>query len=453
MAGLGRDFLACADRAENEDPLAGRWAAVVRALRRCCPDGQDGGTDRLAMARNGLVRKLDAALARTRYRAGWIRYLHAQTDAACGRLDAVADRDERTAEIEASRPVPSPSSAFRPARTFEGLIGRAHAVTELRRHASDQTAGVDLLLHGPDEVGKRTLARVYARAFLCETPTSGGAACSRCDACRYFDAEARGCIEVDGARRDIDSVTDQTVRLVQSASLLSARHVFVVRNADCYPPAAFDKLLKPMEDIGAVSFVLLARDRASVRLAGQSRCFDYRVRALSRPESEAFLREVLAERGLAWDEARIGLLADACGGLPGRLIDACETVAGIGSASLAAVRAELGLGWAGNLLERWPAIVEGGPAAVAHPWSTSDADCAEWVRRVRAVLQLIALGGAREGRQSSSALDLGLRHLDEQSRAAFAAVVARYAVWDGTTAEAVWAGMVQTWMSDRASSG
>ncbi|GJE44915.1 hypothetical protein [Methylobacterium soli] len=123
---------------------------------------------------------------------------------------------------------------------------------------------------------------------------------------------------MDGAHRDIESVTDQTVKLVQSASLLSPRHVFVIRNADCYPPAAFDKLLKPMEDIGAVSFVLLARDRAGVRLAGQSRCFDYRVRALSQPESEAFLREVLAERGLVWDEAWIGLLAEAGGGLPGR---------------------------------------------------------------------------------------------------------------------------------------
>ncbi len=158
-----------------------------------------------------------------------------------------------------------------------------------------------------------------------------------CDACRYFDAEARGCIEVDGARPDIDSVTDQTVKLAQSASLLSPRHVFVIRNADRYPPAAFDKLLKPMEDIGTVSFVLLARERTSVRLAGQSRCFDYRVRALSRPESEAFLREVLAVRGLVWDEARIGLLAEAGGGLPGRLIDASETVAGMGAASLEAI--------------------------------------------------------------------------------------------------------------------
>ncbi len=68
LAGLGRDFLARGDRAETGDPLTGRWAAVANALRRCGPDGPDDGADRLATARNGLVRGLAAALARTWHR-------------------------------------------------------------------------------------------------------------------------------------------------------------------------------------------------------------------------------------------------------------------------------------------------------------------------------------------------------------------------------------------------
>ncbi len=161
----------------------------------------------------------------------------------------------------------------------------------------------------------------------------------------YHDRNS-GCIEVDGARNDIGSVTDQTVKLVQSGAILTDRFVFVIRNADRYPPEAFDKLLKPMEDSGRASFVLLAPDRASVRLAGQSRCFDYRVRPLDREEAERFLREVLAERGLTCDEAVLGSMIDAGEGLPERLLENCEVVATAGSASLDAIRARLGLGWA-----------------------------------------------------------------------------------------------------------
>ena len=453
LASLGRDFLARGNRAEISDPLAGQWAAVARTLRRCSPDGLGDGTDRLATARGVLVSRLNAALARIQPRADWIVLLRVQTAAACGWLDAVANRDERLCEIQTRGLVLSQFPALRPAKAFDELIGRTHAVRELRRHARERTAGVDLLLYGPDGVGKRTLARVYARAFLCEVPTSEGAACGQCDACRYFDAEARGCIEVDGARQDIESVTDQIVKLVQSASLISPRHVFVIRNADCYPPAAFDKLLKPMEDIAAASFVLLARDRAGVRLAGQSRCFDYRMRTLSPPESKAFLRVILAEGGLVWDEARIALVVEAGGGLPSRLIDACETVAGMGPESLDEIRAKLDLGWAEDLLELWPTIVADGPAAVADSCLTSGVDRAEQVRRVRAVLQLLALRGQHEGRQGLDALDPALRRLDERARAGFATAIARRAAQDGATVEAVWARMAEAWLSDRAVSG
>ncbi len=54
------------------------------------------------------------------------------------------------------------------------MIGRGHAVAGLRRHARERTDGVDLLLHGTDGVGKRTLAWSYARMVLCMQPTDEG---------------------------------------------------------------------------------------------------------------------------------------------------------------------------------------------------------------------------------------------------------------------------------------
>ena len=288
---------------------------------------------------------------------------------------------------------------------------------------------------------------------LCARPSDEGAACGNCDPCRATLAGGSGCIQVDGARPDIRTLTDQILKRVRSGAIQTDRFVFVVRNADHYPPEQFDRLLKPMEDGKSANFVLLARDRARVRLAGQSRCFDYRLRPLDRPEAELFLRTVLAESGLVWDEARIALVVEAGGGLPGRLIDACETVAGMGPASLDAIRAKLDLGWAEDLLELWPTIVADGPAAVADSWPTSGVDRGERVRRVRAALQLLALPRRRDGRQGLNALDPALRRLDERSRAGFAAAIAWRAAQDDTTAEAVWARMAKAWLSDRTVNG
>lgn len=159
LAALGRDFLAREDRAEAGDPLAGRWLDVARSLRRC---GKDDPDDPLARVRGGLVRTLDAALAcREEAWPDWFGHLHEGVSAACQRLIEKAlrsedsERDGEGTDCELASLVPPPSPLH---LNFASVIGRVHAVAGLRRHACDRADGVDLLLHGPDGVGKRTLA-------------------------------------------------------------------------------------------------------------------------------------------------------------------------------------------------------------------------------------------------------------------------------------------------------
>ncbi|WP_050983391.1 hypothetical protein [Methylorubrum extorquens] len=470
LAGLGRDFLAREERAEAGDPLNGRRAGLARALSRGGMDVRDGPGDPLASVRNTLVRALAAMLARFGEGPDWFEHLHEGASAACGRLDEKARRDAQREEDEDEQgtprclvlaPPPSPLH-----QTFATVIGRGHAVAELRRHARARTDGVDLLLHGPDGVGKRTLAWSYARMVLCTQPSPDGGACGACRSCRAFETGQSGCIEIDGAHPDIDKLSRHLVMRVQTAELvvsevvLPIRHVFVIHNADRYPPAMFDRLLKPMEDSGRARFVLLARDRRAVRMAGRSRCFDYRVRPLQRSEAEAFLEKYFDVGGRAYDAAMLALVIDASEGRPNRLRRLGEILAGPGPSGLVDMCARLGLDWAESFVRHWPAIVAAATSASAGVVNASgvdrtdidrtEAERAERVRRVQAVLQLVHLRGVRQGSSGRDAIDPALRHCDPSIRDAFAAVVHRQAEREGVSAETVWARMAETWLSDRA---
>lgn len=451
LAGLGRDFLAREDQTESGDPLAGRWMAIARTLQRCEAKDPGDGSDRLMAARGELIRSLDAALARSRGRSDWIRCLQAQTLSANGRLDARALRDGEPVGTGAREAGPAPLSASPLPRSFGMVTGRAHAVAGLGRHARERMDGIDLLLHGPAGVGKQTLAGIYARAFLCGAPTPDGSACGVCAACCAFDSGHPGYIELDGASEAIERHTQTVVEIVTSGSYLTDRFVFVIRNADRFPPEVFDKLLKPMEDSGRASFVLLACDRRNVRLAGQSRCFDYRVRPLDRLEARAFLEETLAARGFPYDDPTLDLLFDASDGLPGRLLEACTVLAETVPPRWREIRTRLRLDWAEDLVARWPAIVAGTPSALTDIVQSSGVERAEWVRRIRATLHRVYLDGAQRTVHAPAAVDPALRDLSSSSRAELAAVIDLRAAQTGTTADAVWARMAETWMSDQAS--
>lgn len=256
---------------------------------------------------------------------------------------------------------------------------------------------------------------------------------------------------MDGAREDIGHLTDLIVARIDGRSTYIKRFVFVIRNADHYPPEDFDKLLKAMEESRRASFVLLARDRRNVRLAGQSRCFDYRVRVLNREEDERFVREILAVRGVAQDEAVIASLVEAGGGVPRRLTEVFEIVAGMGSASLVAIRERLDVAWAGALTARWPEIVAGTPSVFADLMPASGTDRAERVRRVRGELRWVSPRGLPATVNEGDAVDLALRRLDEETHRRLADEIARQADREGTTSEAVWTQLVETWMADRLS--
>ncbi|HUS14380.1 MAG TPA: DNA polymerase III subunit delta' C-terminal domain-containing protein [Chloroflexia bacterium] len=218
------------------------------------------------------------------------------------------------------------------------VIGQPAAVALLQQAATTGHPAHAYLLAGPPQVGKATLARVFAQALLCQgdpAALDGPAVvpCGRCAACRriargtYPDVDwyslARQAAEPEQQGRVNKDLSIATIRAILNS--LSLRpyegrwRVVVLEDADALSLAAANALLKTLEEPPPYAvLVLLAADPGSLPQTIVSR-----VQLVPlRPAGRAAVAEALRAQGIA--EPDVTLLAALSGG---RIGWALETAA------------------------------------------------------------------------------------------------------------------------------
>ena len=209
---------------------------------------------------------------------------------------------------------------YRP-QTFESMVGQKHIVSTLQNALTDGRMAHAYLFTGPRGTGKTTTARLLAKALMCEA--GGGAATAHPDGtCEQCQEIARGThpdvYELDAASRTgVDNVRDEIINRVAFAPTQGRYKVYVIDEVHMLTTAAFNALLKTLEEPPAhVVFVLCTTDPQKIPETVLSRCQRLEFHRISDTDIAERLEFVCTSEGFEYDSEALALVArHARGGL------------------------------------------------------------------------------------------------------------------------------------------
>lgn len=138
---------------------------------------------------------------------------------------------------------------YRPQK-YADVLGQQHTVDILRQFVIEGRGfHQSYVFCGQHGSGKTTMARIFARALLCQTPVEGNP-CDTCSSCLSFleGAGHEAFEELDAATKSGKSDLTRILEDVSYATVTGKRRIYLMDEAHRLSKSALDALLKPMED-------------------------------------------------------------------------------------------------------------------------------------------------------------------------------------------------------------
>ena len=203
---------------------------------------------------------------------------------------------------------------YRPAR-FADVIGQEHITTTLKHQVSSDRPAHAYLFCGTRGTGKTTSARILARAVNCLNPEDGEP-CGKCEACLITASEGASDItEIDAASNNSVNDVRDLIENAQYAPLKLRRRVFIIDEVHMLSGAAFNALLKTLEEPPEhILFILATTEPQKLPATIISRCQRFDFHRISITDIKRTLVSVLSRAGASIEDGGLTLIARAAQG-------------------------------------------------------------------------------------------------------------------------------------------
>ena len=187
-------------------------------------------------------------------------------------------------------------------RTFADVVGQEEIVRALTNAVTADRLAHAYLFSGPRGVGKTTTARLLAAAINCNTSDRPTATpCGTCASCtEVLEGRSIDALEIDGATHGkVDQARD-LIEVVSYAPSRDRRKVFIIDEVHAISSAAFQALLKTLEEPPSHAvFILATTERHKIPATILSRCQRFDFRRLTDDEVADRLADVAGREGFA----------------------------------------------------------------------------------------------------------------------------------------------------------
>lgn len=194
--------------------------------------------------------------------------------------------------------------------TFDDVVGQQHITQTLGKAIERDRVAHAYIFTGTRGVGKTTTARILARALNCDNgPTP--APCGECESCKQIiSGSSFDVLEIDGASNNsVDDVRELRDNINYS-SMGGKHRVFVIDEVHMLSKAAFNALLKTLEEPPPrVIFIFATTEPHRIPATIHSRCQRYDFRRISAEQIRGRLEMICTSEGVSFDSEGLALVA------------------------------------------------------------------------------------------------------------------------------------------------
>ena len=215
-------------------------------------------------------------------------------------------------------------------RNFDEVIGQETISRTLKNALKAEKIYPAYLFTGPRGVGKTTTARILAKSLNCSTGLSPEP-CLKCDSCvEIARSGSLDVLEMDAASNTgVDNVREAIIETISLVPHRDRYKIFIIDEAHMLSTAAFNALLKTLEEPPPrVVFILATTEVAKIPPTIVSRCQRFRFRPLSLETLTQHLAAIAQKEKIEAEPQALSLLAQASEGAARdaiSLLDQCRS--------------------------------------------------------------------------------------------------------------------------------